>query len=122
MFAFCVEKRHGFHNLRNHRAIEFPRGVRFLHNIVRNLFLFPRLVENNRSILRSDIVALPIDRGWVVNTKEVLEQRFEGESSGCPLYTSDAADDLHCGDLGGRRSIKKKKQKEKNNDEMKPVK
>ena len=26
----------------------------------------------------------------------------------CPLYTSDAADDLLCVDLGGRRSIKKK--------------
>ena len=28
---------------------------------------------------------------------------------GCLLYTSDAADDLPCVDLGGRRSIKKKK-------------
>ena len=27
----------------------------------------------------------------------------------CLLYTSDAADDLHCVDLGGRRDIKKKK-------------
>ncbi len=27
----------------------------------------------------------------------------------CPLYTSDAADDRHCVDLGGRRIIKKKK-------------
>ena len=27
----------------------------------------------------------------------------------CLLYTSDAADDLLCGDLGGRRIIKKKK-------------
>ena len=31
----------------------------------------------------------------------------------CLLYTSDAADDLLCGDLGGRRRIKKKKQDEK---------
>ena len=28
----------------------------------------------------------------------------------CLLYTSDAADDLLCVDLGGRRIIKKKKQ------------
>ena len=28
----------------------------------------------------------------------------------CLLYTSDAADDLLCVDLGGRRTIKKKKQ------------
>ena len=29
----------------------------------------------------------------------------------CPLYTYDAADDLHCVDLCGRRIIKKKKNK-----------
>src|SRR5680860_1851420 len=32
-------------------------------------------------------------------------------ASPCLLYTSDAADDLLCVDLGGRRIIKKKKQK-----------
>src|SRR5450756_673313 len=31
-----------------------------------------------------------------------------GWSTGCLLYTSDAADDLLCVDLGGRRIIKKK--------------
>src|SRR5450756_3172396 len=31
----------------------------------------------------------------------------------CLLYTSDAADDLLCVDLGGRRIIKKKKNKQK---------
>ena len=31
---------------------------------------------------------------------------------GCLLYTSDAADDLLCVDLGGRRIIKKKKKSE----------
>ena len=34
---------------------------------------------------------------------------FEGEQYTCLLYTSDAADDLLCVDLGGRRIIKKKK-------------
>mgnify|MGYP007112176432 CR=1 FL=1 len=33
------------------------------------------------------------------------------EACGCLLYTSDAADDLLCVDLGGRRIIKKKKKK-----------
>src|SRR5450756_3111399 len=33
----------------------------------------------------------------------------------CLLYTSDAADDLLCVDLGGRRIIKKKKKKTKKN-------
>ena len=36
------------------------------------------------------------------------ERRPEGVR-GCLLYTSDAADDLLCVDLGGRRIIKKKK-------------
>ena len=36
----------------------------------------------------------------------------------CLLYTSDAADDLLCVDLGGRRIIKKKKKKtDKNNED-----
>ena len=32
-----------------------------------------------------------------------------GQGMNCLLYTSDAADDLLCVDLGGRRIIKKKK-------------
>eukprot|EP00657_Telonema_sp_P-1_P000363 TRINITY_DN10694_c0_g1_i1.p2 TRINITY_DN10694_c0_g1~~TRINITY_DN10694_c0_g1_i1.p2 ORF type:complete len:110 (-),score=32.67 TRINITY_DN10694_c0_g1_i1:128-457(-) len=35
--------------------------------------------------------------------------RHGGSSYPCLLYTSDAADDLLCVDLGGRRIIKKKK-------------
>eukprot|EP00657_Telonema_sp_P-1_P012587 TRINITY_DN9239_c0_g1_i1.p1 TRINITY_DN9239_c0_g1~~TRINITY_DN9239_c0_g1_i1.p1 ORF type:complete len:141 (-),score=33.34 TRINITY_DN9239_c0_g1_i1:5-427(-) len=35
------------------------------------------------------------------------------QSAVCLLYTSDAADDLLCVDLGGRRIIKKKKRKSK---------
>ena len=40
---------------------------------------------------------------------------FDGRSDNgvCLLYTSDAADDLLCVDLGGRRIIKKKKHYEK---------
>ena len=34
--------------------------------------------------------------------------------SACLLYTSDAADDLLCVDLGGRRIIKKKKKTQHN--------
>src|SRR5450756_3181457 len=41
---------------------------------------------------------------------EKLSARFDEERD-CLLYTSDAADDLLCVDLGGRRIIKKKKQK-----------
>ena len=38
----------------------------------------------------------------------------DGVAYSCLLYTSDAADDLLCVDLGGRRIIKKKKHKQKN--------
>src|SRR5450756_103723 len=38
---------------------------------------------------------------------------FRTEAMNCLLYTSDAADDLLCVDLGGRRIIKKKKIKQK---------
>ena len=43
----------------------------------------------------------------VVNTR--LLSVYRGRINACLLYTSDAADDLLCVDLGGRRIIKKKK-------------
>src|SRR5450756_1886159 len=36
-----------------------------------------------------------------------ISSRFRYDFNGCLLYTSDAADDLLCVDLGGRRIIKK---------------
>ena len=44
--------------------------------------------------------------GYYGNTASVVSMVAEGK--GCLLYTSDAADDLLCVDLGGRRFIKKK--------------
>ena len=41
-----------------------------------------------------------------------MQQAFVNLRSGCLLYTSDAADDLLCVDLGGRRIITKKKTKD----------
>ena len=38
----------------------------------------------------------------------VIDRDDEGARLTCLLYTSDAADDLLCVDLGGRRIIKKK--------------
>eukprot|EP00657_Telonema_sp_P-1_P004404 TRINITY_DN2017_c0_g1_i1.p3 TRINITY_DN2017_c0_g1~~TRINITY_DN2017_c0_g1_i1.p3 ORF type:complete len:109 (-),score=41.38 TRINITY_DN2017_c0_g1_i1:50-376(-) len=40
---------------------------------------------------------------------EISRSLSRAQSQGCLLYTSDAADDLLCVDLGGRRIIKKKK-------------
>src|SRR5450756_2065259 len=49
---------------------------------------------------------------WVVAQWVILfSARFPSGMFGCLLYTSDAADDLLCVDLGGRRIIKKKKNK-----------
>src|SRR5680860_1472452 len=42
---------------------------------------------------------------------EITHPDYPGERLVCLLYTSDAADDLLCVDLGGRRIIKKKKNK-----------
>src|SRR5450756_3124256 len=44
---------------------------------------------------------------------EAQERADRLASETCLLYTSDAADDLLCVDLGGRRIIKKKKKKQK---------
>ena len=41
-----------------------------------------------------------------------LRQAAHDEYTACLLYTSDAADDLLCVDLGGRRIIKKKTTKQ----------
>ena len=49
--------------------------------------------------------ALAQTREGVTNLEQALGS---GGDSGCLLYTSDAADDLLCVDLGGRRIIKKK--------------
>ena len=43
-------------------------------------------------------------------TEEYAKELGLSSNEGCLLYTSDAADDLLCVDLGGRRIIKKKKQ------------
>ncbi len=43
---------------------------------------------------------------YVVDEREKALRLWFGEA--VSLYTSDAADDLHCVDLGGRRIIKKK--------------
>ena len=44
---------------------------------------------------------------WQGAASTILHSGFDGVVA-CLLYTSDAADDLLCVDLGGRRIIKKK--------------
>ena len=52
---------------------------------------------------------MPADSGFRPLPDFYLDNPAEVQVLGCLLYTSDAADDLLCVDLGGRRIIKKKK-------------
>ena len=70
------------------------------------------LVDTWTEMYKKSMVTLAILRevaasGWV--SVDEIAAAF-GES--CLLYTSDAADDLHCVDHGGRRLIKKKNNKQ----------
>src|SRR5680860_1860496 len=60
-------------------------------------------------------VVPPSDAGDRQRWHERRSQSHTGHTRAycCLLYTSDAADDLLCVDLGGRRIIKKKKKKKK---------
>ena len=62
-------------------------------------------------VLRSQRTDIITSDDFALLSREI-EVEFE-QYTICLLYTSDAADDLLCVDLGGRRIIKKKKKKEK---------
>ena len=65
--------------------------------------------DSLKSASKSSICSL---RGFAFETvRESIKSSFASRFRSCLLYTSDAADDLPCVDLGGRRSIKKKKHK-----------
>ena len=48
-----------------------------------------------------------ISSNYEIDTLYICREFFIGENNHCLLYTSDAADDTPCVDLGGRRIIKK---------------
>src|SRR5659263_776229 len=62
------------------------------------------------SLLLGLVTGLALHHGLAHRPTVVLSAGFTGGYT-CLLYTSDAADDLLCVDLGGRRIIKKKKKK-----------
>src|SRR5450756_3143248 len=62
-------------------------------------------VERERAHLERERAHLERERDRLRRENERLKDDLEA----CLLYTSDAADDLLCVDLGGRRIIKKKK-------------
>ena len=47
------------------------------------------------------------DKRWRFEMMFNIDECFNIQHIGCLLYTSDAADDMQCVDLGGRRIIKK---------------
>eukprot|EP00831_Metopus_contortus_P062438 TRINITY_DN54569_c0_g1_i1.p2 TRINITY_DN54569_c0_g1~~TRINITY_DN54569_c0_g1_i1.p2 ORF type:complete len:153 (-),score=17.35 TRINITY_DN54569_c0_g1_i1:69-527(-) len=49
-----------------------------------------------------------------IDTSKRTKSNCSGQDYSCLLYTSDAADDTPCVDLGGRRIIKKKNKNKKN--------
>ena len=64
--------------------------------------------------MRSEYITLVVAKVTELELlKDIQKTPFPGEDAqyaiSCLLYTSDAADDMQCVDLGGRRIIKKKK-------------
>src|SRR5450756_1216352 len=91
---------------RRHRA---PRALRLLGRRVARDVTQARpttpfvAFENVRRCRRLRSTFQAAGSSWLMN------QQYTPRMWGCLLYTSDAADDLLCVDLGGRRIIKKKK-------------
>ena len=81
--------------------------------------------SNNHESTGLDHTALTLSRTPISATGDAnvgnslggpgLAKLIEAWPDCCLLYTSDAADDLLCVDLGGRRIIKKKKKQTENN-------
>ena len=67
--------------------------------------------KERQSIVRRATIVSFITIMVFVFAGQFLFKFFGISTNGCLLYTSDAADDLLCVDLGGCRVIKKKKNK-----------
>ena len=67
--------------------------------------MYKRQIHTNGHCISEIVVAYePV---WAIGTGKTASPE---QAQACLLYTSDAADDLLCVDLGGRRIIKKKTQ------------
>eukprot|EP00825_Cyclidium_porcatum_P050406 TRINITY_DN8984_c0_g1_i4.p1 TRINITY_DN8984_c0_g1~~TRINITY_DN8984_c0_g1_i4.p1 ORF type:complete len:147 (+),score=22.32 TRINITY_DN8984_c0_g1_i4:118-558(+) len=90
--AFLVRDKYKFHTISNSMMSDTTQLLFRSHSLY--------LVKNQCSsflIILQPHIGLDISHVLCVDT--------------CLLYTSDAADDMQCVDLGGRRIIKKKKKK-----------
>src|SRR5450756_2765940 len=101
---------------------EHPRAAAYLASINPHLKLLGNPVVIGLMAPRTDLRKVAERAGWTVEELEAAVVRSDTEGTApatsgeapaklkdCLLYTSDAADDLLCVDLGGRRIIKKKK-------------
>ena len=62
-----------------------------------------------RQVAFGDYGLLALEPAWITSRQiEAARRAITHHIKRCLLYTSDAADDLLCVDLGGRRIIKKK--------------
>ena len=85
--------------------------VRALQKIQQNLF-----ISANAFVQEAGVAALRDAGDDVIRMRGIYDERRRYMISrlrDCLLYTSDAADDLHCVDLGGRRIMKTKKKQHK---------
>src|SRR5450756_3175875 len=80
-----------------------PRAVEITLSMVRDPLLDPKDIDSERQVVLEEI-AMHLD-----SPDELVHDYLSQVMWGCTLYTSDAADDLLCVDLGGRRIIQKKK-------------
>ena len=69
------------------------------------------MVATNKGFLSSSEAILHFGLGAVTSIDSIILRWPDGSYESCLLYTSDAADERSSVDLGGRRIIKKKKQR-----------
>src|SRR5680860_1440987 len=95
------------------KTITSSNGIVFDENYNKGLISHQDCFRKFFSVPISDDHMSMIEQAWtttwapteeMINLVKILKDKY------CLLYTSDAADDLLCVDLGGRRIIKKKKQ------------
>ena len=92
------------------------------HHVYRINTQFDKVLENAKSVIATNraqvhwkYIVFEHNKHQVEDAREIAKQAgfttfSTVKTSRCLLYTSDAADDTPCVDLGGRRIIKKKKQ------------
>ena len=67
-----VERRRG-RDLGHQRAIPYPGRVELTDDLLRDRLLLRAVIEDHRTVLRADIVALAVERSWVVDREEDLQ-------------------------------------------------